>query len=190
MDRFLRERDRLADNRICDIQYDEIRRGPIGAVRRIYDYFDWSLSPEAEQRMRVLLASQAERSANHRYRSIAVWLPRPRKCSELFATYCQRFGLASQAVCSRSKQRVRSPDPMRRNNSRMIFEAIRIIRANHPTLPGHFPGAPLVPGVVILDEVLAALIEWRQDSQLTGIRMVKFLAPLCSRNRHSRFLSP
>jgi 3-hydroxymyristoyl/3-hydroxydecanoyl-(acyl carrier protein) dehydratase len=60
----------------------------------------------------------------------------------------------------------------------MTFEAIRIIRANHPTLPGHFPGAPLVPGVVILDEVLAALIEWRQDSQLTGIRMVKFLAPL------------
>jgi 3-hydroxymyristoyl/3-hydroxydecanoyl-(acyl carrier protein) dehydratase len=60
----------------------------------------------------------------------------------------------------------------------MIFEVSRIILANHPTLPGHFPGAPLVPGVVILDEVLAALIEWRQDSQLTGIRMVKFLAPL------------
>ena len=60
----------------------------------------------------------------------------------------------------------------------MTFEAIRIIHANHPTLPGHFPGAPLVPGVVILDEVLAALIEWRQESQLTGIRLVKFLAPL------------
>ena len=60
----------------------------------------------------------------------------------------------------------------------MTFEAIRIIRANHPTLPGHFPGAPLVPGVVVLDEVLAALIEWRQDSQLNGLRMVKFLAPL------------
>jgi 3-hydroxymyristoyl/3-hydroxydecanoyl-(acyl carrier protein) dehydratase len=60
----------------------------------------------------------------------------------------------------------------------MTFEVTRIIRANHPTLPGHFPGAPLVPGVVILDEVLEALIEWRQDSQLTGIRIVKFLAPL------------
>ena len=60
----------------------------------------------------------------------------------------------------------------------MTFEAIRLIHADHPSLPGHFPGAPLVPGVVILDEVLAALIEWRQDSQLTGIRMVKFLAPL------------
>jgi 3-hydroxyacyl-[acyl-carrier-protein] dehydratase len=60
----------------------------------------------------------------------------------------------------------------------MTFKSIRIIRANHPSLPGHFPGAPLVPGVVILDEVIAALAEWRQNSQLSGIRMVKFLAPL------------
>ncbi len=60
----------------------------------------------------------------------------------------------------------------------MTFEAIRLIGAEHPSLPGHFPGAPLVPGVVILDEVIAALAEWRQNSQLNAIRMVKFLAPL------------
>ena len=60
----------------------------------------------------------------------------------------------------------------------MTFEAIRLIRAAHPSLPGHFPGAPLVPGVVILDEVLATLAEWRENSQLSGIRLVKFLAPL------------
>jgi len=60
----------------------------------------------------------------------------------------------------------------------MTFEAIRLIRADHPSLPGHFPGAPLVPGVVILDEVLATLAEWRENSQLSGIRLVKFLAPL------------
>jgi 3-hydroxymyristoyl/3-hydroxydecanoyl-(acyl carrier protein) dehydratase len=60
----------------------------------------------------------------------------------------------------------------------MIFEVRRVIHADHPTLPGHFPGTPLVPGVVILDEVLAALIEWRENSQLTGVRTVKFLAPL------------
>jgi 3-hydroxymyristoyl/3-hydroxydecanoyl-(acyl carrier protein) dehydratase len=67
---------------------------------------------------------------------------------------------------------------MEGKNARMIFEVRRVIRSNHPTLPGHFPDAPLVPGVVILDEVLAALIEWRENSQLTGIRTVKFLAPL------------
>ena len=60
----------------------------------------------------------------------------------------------------------------------MTFEAFRIIHADHPCLPGHFPGSPLVPGVVILDEVIAALAEWRQNSQLSRIRMVKFLAPL------------
>ena len=60
----------------------------------------------------------------------------------------------------------------------MTLEVLRLIRADHPSLPGHFPGAPLVPGVVILDEVVAALNEWRQNSQLSGIRNVKFLAPL------------
>ena len=60
----------------------------------------------------------------------------------------------------------------------MRFDVLRLIHADHPSLPGHFPGAPLVPGVVILDEVIAALDEWRQDSQLSGIRNVKFLAPL------------
>src|ERR1051325_3156728 len=60
----------------------------------------------------------------------------------------------------------------------MSFEVLRLIPAGHPSLPGHFPGAPVVPGVVILDEVVAALGEWRQNSQLRGIRSVKFLAPL------------
>lgn len=60
----------------------------------------------------------------------------------------------------------------------MTFEVFGLIHADHPSLPGHFPGAPLVPGVVILDEVVAALNEWRHDSELSGIRSVKFLAPL------------
>ena len=59
-----------------------------------------------------------------------------------------------------------------------MFKVRRLIRADDPSLPGHFPGAPLVPGVVILDEVVAAVAEWRQNSQLSGIRSVKFLAPL------------
>jgi 3-hydroxyacyl-[acyl-carrier-protein] dehydratase len=60
----------------------------------------------------------------------------------------------------------------------MTFEVSRAIRADHPSLPGHFPGTPLVPGVVILDEILAALLEWRKECELTSIRSVKFLVPL------------
>jgi 3-hydroxyacyl-[acyl-carrier-protein] dehydratase len=60
----------------------------------------------------------------------------------------------------------------------MNFEVRRMISADHPSLPGHFPGAPIVPGVVILDEVLAALTEWRKDSRVTIISLVKFLVPL------------
>lgn len=71
----------------------------------------------------------------------------------------------------------------------MIFEVRRVIRADHPTLPGHFPGAPLVPGVVILDEVIEALIEWRENAQLTGVRTVKFLAPLKPEQPFMIFLS-
>lgn len=35
-----------------------------------------------------------------------------------------------------------------------------------------------MPGVVILDEILAALTEWRKDSHVTVISTVKFLVPL------------
>jgi len=60
----------------------------------------------------------------------------------------------------------------------MNFEGRRTISVNHPSLPGHFPGTPIVPGMVILDEILAALTEWRGGSHVTAIRAVKFLAPL------------
>ena len=94
MNKFLRERDRLPDNRIVDVRHDEIRREPIGAVRRIYDHFGWSLSPEAEQRMRALIAAQADRqSANHRYH-LSHFGSSEEEVLNAFAPYCQRFGLA------------------------------------------------------------------------------------------------
>jgi 3-hydroxyacyl-[acyl-carrier-protein] dehydratase len=60
----------------------------------------------------------------------------------------------------------------------MTFKVRCAIAADHPSLPGHFPDSPLVPGVLILDEVLAALRDWREDCELTAIRTVKFLQPL------------
>ena len=60
----------------------------------------------------------------------------------------------------------------------MTFEVRRAIRADHPCLPGHFPDKPLVPGVLILDAVLAALRARHKDCRLTAIPAVKFLQPL------------
>lgn len=53
------------------------------------------------------------------------------------------------------------------------------IAADHPAFAGHFPGAPIVPGVVLLDEAIHAIMA---DSRLAvtawQISSVKFLSPL------------
>lgn len=56
--------------------------------------------------------------------------------------------------------------------------AERVIPASHPSLPGHFPGQPIVPGVVILDAVLQVLRDWRPQSKVDTLPTVKFLSPL------------
>ena len=55
-----------------------------------------------------------------------------------------------------------------------------IIPATHPSLDGHFPGHPIVPGVVILDHVVNGLISQLHGVSLDGIHQVKFLRPLFS----------
>ncbi len=51
------------------------------------------------------------------------------------------------------------------------------IAADHPALPGHFPGRPVVPGVVLLDCVAAA-IERAYGARIAALPQVKFAAPL------------
>lgn len=54
----------------------------------------------------------------------------------------------------------------------------RWIPADHPALAGHFPGDPIVPGVVLLEDVMQALAEASGNYRLRGIPLVKFIAPL------------
>jgi len=46
-----------------------------------------------------------------------------------------------------------------------------------------------VPGVLILDEVRAALCDWQKDYELAAIRTVKFLQPLKPGQRFTICLS-
>lgn len=54
-----------------------------------------------------------------------------------------------------------------------------VIEPWHPALPGHFPGNPIVPGVVLLDHVIeAARLALAPGSLVCRIPWVKFLEPL------------
>lgn len=59
----------------------------------------------------------------------------------------------------------------------MMNTAFRI-KPDHPALPGHFPGRPVVPGVVILDRVLAAIEAAHGSFGALRLPQVKFLRPL------------
>jgi len=55
--------------------------------------------------------------------------------------------------------------------------AFRIAPA-HPSLPGHFPGRPLVPGVVLLERVLEAIEAAHGPLGALSLPQVKFMQPL------------
>jgi len=67
----------------------------------------------------------------------------------------------------------------------MTFEVCRVIAMDHPALAGHFPGNPIVPGVLILDEVLRVAEQWRGKLRVKSVVSVKFTSPLKPGNAFS-----
>ena len=61
----------------------------------------------------------------------------------------------------------------------MEFERIVTIGVDHPSLAGHFPGHPVVPGVVMLGEIMNAIREIiKEHIEFVGMPAAKFLSPL------------
>lgn len=60
--------------------------------------------------------------------------------------------------------------------------AIHEVSADHPMLPGHFPGDPIVPGAWLLSQVLIDAGDWlaltAPGTSVAGVRSVKFLQPV------------
>jgi 3-hydroxymyristoyl/3-hydroxydecanoyl-(acyl carrier protein) dehydratase len=52
------------------------------------------------------------------------------------------------------------------------------IDPDHPCLAGHFPGRPVVPGVVVLEHVLEAIEAANGPVGAVRLPQVKFLRPL------------
>jgi hypothetical protein len=79
----------------------------------------------------------------------------------------------------------------------VVLERAWCVPADHPALPGHFPGWPVVPGVMLLDAVEAMLAD--HGYRLRECMQVKFIAPVApvspltlrleiSGGQHVRFL--
>ena len=59
------------------------------------------------------------------------------------------------------------------------FRVEYTLPVDHPCLPGHFPGAPVVPAVVLLERVEQALgAALGAPARLRGLPAVKFMSPV------------
>jgi acyl-CoA synthetase (AMP-forming)/AMP-acid ligase II len=96
----------------------------------------------------------------------------------------ERWGAAAQLAGSApSPQPSRSREPEKeRDTERELIRLAVHVGADHPSFAGHFPGHPVLPGVVLLSLVMQALADQPALQLLLGatptITQAKFLAPV------------
>jgi 3-hydroxymyristoyl/3-hydroxydecanoyl-(acyl carrier protein) dehydratase len=59
----------------------------------------------------------------------------------------------------------------------MALPHVFTVGTDHPSLSGHFPGQPMVPGVVLLEAAIVPLLEERKR-RVVRLETAKFLAPV------------
>jgi 3-hydroxymyristoyl/3-hydroxydecanoyl-(acyl carrier protein) dehydratase len=63
------------------------------------------------------------------------------------------------------------------------------IPSDHPSLSGHFPTNPVLPGVIILDHVRDCIEEWKHLAvKSSQLKSVKFLSPVLMEDGSSHAL--
>ena len=98
---FMRVRDTLPPERVCDLYYHDVRRDPIAVTQRVYEHFGWKLQLETEQKMRATLAKQNSRANGvHRYNAAYFNL----SDENGFAEYCERFGFAKSKALRKTER--------------------------------------------------------------------------------------
>ena len=68
----------------------------------------------------------------------------------------------------------------------MHGETTLCIAPDHPAFAGHFPGAPIVPGVVLLDAAMYAALQTQRSSTSGDVDNA---SPVCQISS-AKFLSP
>jgi 3-hydroxymyristoyl/3-hydroxydecanoyl-(acyl carrier protein) dehydratase len=63
----------------------------------------------------------------------------------------------------------------------MVKSELLAIPVDHPSFAGHFPGAPILPGVILLDRVLCAIAASTEldllQSQLASVKFLSAVRP-------------
>ena len=97
----LRRSGRLAPERVIDVQYPELARDPMAAVRRIYAQFHLPLTAAAEQRMQEFLAeNHQDKRDRHHYAHENFGL-NTQDLARRFKAYSDYFGVPSELPARR-----------------------------------------------------------------------------------------
>jgi hypothetical protein len=99
MDRAMRSRGRIGDDRFCDVTQHEFEGDPVGTLERVYDFLDIEFD-DADVNQITSWASENRPGARaaHRYRAEDYGLSTS-QIREMFAAYISRFALITETGC-------------------------------------------------------------------------------------------